>query len=111
MASSSSVATDEEVSASELCCIRADTLVVSKDVVLRPGFLTFENGVVTGTFSELPDGVREDTVLSSAMACPGYVDIHNHGFGHSDPSVDVVRYVIAVHYTQQSLSLTTKFLD
>ena len=82
-------------------CVKGDKVIVSPSLVLEPGHVLLnETGLVIEVTKARPHGVD---VIEAEIVCPGFVDIHNHGFGHTDTSADVTDFWTDPAYTCSKL--------
>ena len=83
--------------------IQAKTVVTGNDQkIFSPGYIIIDRD--TGRITDIGEGVlkesEDDDIVNVNIVLPGFVDIHNHGFGGSE---DVLDYWTNPEYTLSRL--------
>jgi N-acetylglucosamine-6-phosphate deacetylase len=92
--------------------------VVTARTVLDPGWLTMDRGLITAVGRGDPPGGVRTTELSGGWLLPGFIDLHMHGGGGAQITIDdrdEIRRAVAFHRrhgtTRTLASLVTDRLD
>ena len=82
--------------------VQANTVITGNDQIFSPGYIIIDRD--TGRITDIGEGVlkesEDDDIVNVDVVLPGFVDIHNHGFGGSE---DVLDYWTKPEYTLSRL--------
>ena len=82
--------------------VQANTVITGNDQIFSPGYIIIDRD--TGRITDIGEGVlkesEDDDIVNVDVVLPGFVDIHNHGFGGSE---DVLDYWTNPEYTLSRL--------